>query len=54
VIGKFDLAVHWKVDSNYTHFLSTLYWIYIQRVKINKTPYEAVNVEVLDPDPRMA
>ncbi len=54
VIGKFDLAAHWKVDSNYTHFLSTLYWIYIQRVKISKTPNEAVNIEVLDPDPRMA
>jgi hypothetical protein len=26
----------------------------MQRVKISKTPYEAVNVEVLDPDPRMA
>ncbi|MBE0648716.1 MAG: hypothetical protein IH596_13145 [Bacteroidales bacterium] len=54
VIGKYNLAAHWKVDSNYQHFLSTLYWIYNQRVKISKTPYEAVNVEVLDPDPRMA
>ncbi|MBL7137389.1 MAG: hypothetical protein ISS17_01265 [Bacteroidales bacterium] len=54
VIGKFDLAVHWKIDSNYKYFLSTLFWIYSQRVKITKTPYEAVNVEVWDPDPRMA
>ncbi len=54
VIAKFNLAAHWKIDSNYTHFLSTLYWIYIQRVKISKTPYEAVNIGVLDPDPRMA
>ncbi|NQV01600.1 MAG: hypothetical protein HQ542_03065, partial [Bacteroidia bacterium] len=54
VIEKFDLAAHWKIDSNYKYFLSTLYWIYSKRVKINKTPNEAVNIEVLDPDPRMA
>jgi capsular polysaccharide biosynthesis protein len=54
VISKFDLAAHWKIDSNYKYFLSTLYWIYTQRVKVSKTPYEAVNIEVFDPDPRMA
>ncbi|MBN1198375.1 MAG: hypothetical protein JXA23_03410 [Bacteroidales bacterium] len=54
VIRKFDLAAHWKIDSSYKYFTSTLYWIFTKRVKISKTPYEAVNVEVLDPDPRMA
>ncbi|TSA25461.1 MAG: hypothetical protein D4R67_10010 [Bacteroidetes bacterium] len=54
VIYKFDLAAHWKIDSGYTYFLSTLHWIYSQRVKIKKTPNEAVNIEVWDPDPRMA
>lgn len=54
VIRKFNLAKHWKIDSNYTYFVSTLYWVYQQHVKIKKTPFEAVTVEVLDPDPRMA
>jgi len=54
VIRKFDLAAHWKIDSSYKYFRSTLYWIYSQRVKVSKTPYEAVNVSVQDPDPRMA
>ncbi len=54
VIRKFDLAKHWKIDSNYKYFTSTLYWIYSKRVKIAKTPYEAVTIEVWDPDPRMA
>ena len=54
VIRKFDLASHWEIDSNYQYFTSTLYWIFSQRVKITKTPYEAVTIEVWDPDPRMA
>jgi len=54
VIRKFDLAGHWKIDSSYQFFTSTLYWIYTKRVKISKTPNEAVNIEVFDPDPRMA
>ncbi|MFH1296746.1 MAG: Wzz/FepE/Etk N-terminal domain-containing protein [Bacteroidota bacterium] len=54
VIQKFDLAAHWNVDSSYKYFISTLYWIYSQRVKISKTPNEAVNIVVMDPDPRMA
>jgi uncharacterized protein involved in exopolysaccharide biosynthesis len=54
VVKKFDLARHWKIDSNYRYFMSTLEWIYSQRIKVNKTPYEAVSLEVWDPDPRMA
>ena len=54
VVRKFDLAKHWKIDSNYRYFTSTLYWIYSKRIKITKTPYEAVTIEVWDPDPRMA
>jgi uncharacterized protein involved in exopolysaccharide biosynthesis len=54
VIHQFDLARHWKIDSNYQYFISTLYWIWSQQVKIKKTPFEAVTIEVMDPDPRMA
>jgi len=54
VIMKFDLASHWKVDSSYQYFMSTLDWLFMQRVKVSKTPYEAVSIQVWDPDPRMA
>jgi len=54
VIHRFDLALHWRVDSTYKYFTSTMLYYYGQRVKITKTPYEAVNIEVWDPDPRMA
>ena len=54
VVMRFDLARHWKIDSSYQYFMSTLDWIYSQRVKVSKTPYEAVQITVWDPDPRMA
>ena len=54
LVRKFDLARHWGIDSNYRFFRSTLLWIYSQRVKVSKTPYEAVQIEVWDPDPQVA
>lgn len=54
LVKKFDLARHYGIDSAYKHFESTLVWEYSQRIKISKTPYEAVEVEVWDQDPIMA
>ena len=54
LVKKFNLARHWGIDSAYVHFESTLVWEYSQRVRINKTPFEAVEIEVLDQDPIMA
>jgi hypothetical protein len=54
LVKKFNLAKHWGIDSAYSHFESTLVWEYSQRVHVNKTPYEAVEIEVLDQDPIMA
>ncbi len=54
LVKKFNLAKHWELDSAYTHFESTLSWIYSQRVHVNKTPFEAVEIEILDKDPVMA
>jgi capsular polysaccharide biosynthesis protein len=54
VVLKFNLARHWKLDSSYEYFMSSLDYIFSQRVKITKTPYEAVSIQVWDPDPRMA
>lgn len=54
LVKRFDLARHYGIDSAYKHFESTLVWEFSQRVKISKTPYEAVEVEVWDQDPIMA
>jgi capsular polysaccharide biosynthesis protein len=54
IIKKFDLPKHYKIDSSYKYFYSTLIYEYGQNVIINKTPYESVEIEVLDKDPRIA
>lgn len=54
VIHKFNLPKHWGVDSTYQYFMSTMVWYWEQRVIIAKTPNEAVEIEVLDPDPQVA
>ncbi|MEI7898215.1 MAG: hypothetical protein WCJ26_14350 [bacterium] len=54
LVKKFNLAKHWGIDSAYVHFESTLVWEYSQRVHVNKTPFEAVEIDVLDQDPVMA
>jgi len=54
VIRKFDLARHYKIDSSYKYFLSSMIWEYSQNVKVQKTPYEGINIEVMDKDPKIA
>ena len=54
VIKKFDLAKHYNVDSNFKYFYSTIYYEFGQNISITKTPFESVNITVLDKDPLMA
>ncbi len=54
VIKKFDLAQHYDLDSSYKYFYTVLYYEYGQNVSINKTPYESVEIVVMDEDPQMA
>ena len=54
IVQKFDLPKHYGIDPGYKYFLSTLLWEYGQKVKINKTPYSAVGIEVWDKDPAIA
>jgi len=54
VIKKFDLPKHYGIDPKYEYYLSTMLWEWNQKVKINKTPYEAVTIEVYDKDPNIA
>ncbi len=54
VIQKFDLARHYEIDSSYKYFLSSMLWEYSQNVSVNKTPYEGINIEVMDKEPKIA
>ena len=54
VVAKFDLSRHYGIDPNYEYYTSTLLWEYSKNVKISKTPYDAVTIEVWDKDPKIA
>jgi capsular polysaccharide biosynthesis protein len=54
VIKRFDLARHWEIDSAYKYFYTALYYEYSKSVSISKTPFESVNITVLDKDPQIA
>jgi len=54
IIKKFDLPGHYGIDPNYKYYMSTLLWEFGKKVKITKTPYEAVTIEVWDKDPKIA
>lgn len=54
LVKKFDLPRHYGIDPNYEYFTSTLLWEFSKNVKISKTPYDAVTIEVWDKDPKIA
>ena len=54
VIEKFNLARHYEINPNYKYFRTVLLDEYSQNVKINKTLYESVLIEVNDKDPDTA
>jgi capsule polysaccharide export protein KpsE/RkpR len=54
IVSKFDLPRHYGIDPDYEYYTSTLIWEYSKNVKISKTPYDAVTIEVWDKDPKLA
>ncbi len=54
IIRKFNLAKHYKIDSSYKYFYSTILYKYSKNVQINKTMYESVEIVVMDTDPKIA
>lgn len=54
VIAKFNLAAHYEIDPNYKYYRTIINYEYSQNVKINKTPYDAISIDVLDKDPQLA
>jgi capsular polysaccharide biosynthesis protein len=54
VIIKFNLPEHYKISKDYKYYKTAIYYEYSQNIKVEKTPYDAVSIEVLDKDPVMA
>lgn len=54
LISKYNLAERYKIDSSYKYFQSTIIYEYSKNVRISKTPYESVLIEVFDADPQIA
>lgn len=54
VVAIFNLMEHYNIDPNYKYAKTALLGEYHDRVSISKTPYDAVEIKVLDNDPQMA
>ncbi len=54
VIRKFNLPEHYRIDSSYKYFQSTMQYLYNKNVKISKTQYESIEIVVTDTDPVIA
>ena len=54
IIEKYDLWTDYKIDKNYKFAKTYMLNEYRSKIKIGKTPYEAVSVTVMDKDPFVA
>ncbi len=54
IIEKYDLWTDYKIDKNYKFAKTYMINEYRSKIKISKTPYEAVSITVMDKDPDVA
>lgn len=54
IIEKYDLWSHYGIDRNYQYAKTYMMLEYHEKVKISKTPYDALSIVVKDKDPQMA
>lgn len=54
IVEKYDLWTDYKIDRNYQYAKTYLMLEYHDKIKISKTPYEAVSIVVNDKDPQVA
>ena len=54
IIEKYDLWSDYKIDKNYKYAKTYMLNEYRSKIKIGKTPYEAVSITVMDKDPFVA
>lgn len=51
IILYYDLPDHYGIPRDHKHFNSVMQYMYNRNVRIGKTQFESVNIEVLDTDP---
>ena len=54
IIEKYDLWTDYKIDKNYKFAMTYMLNEYRSKIKIGKTPYEAISITVMDKDPFVA
>lgn len=54
VIKKFDLAKHYRIDTSYKYYHTTMQYLYNKNVKITKTQWESIEIVVTDQNPVIA
>ena len=54
IIEKYDLWSHYKIDRNYQFAKTYMMYEYHEKIKVSKTPYEAISIVVNDKDPVVA
>lgn len=54
IIEKYDLWDHYKIDRNYQFAKTYMMYEFHEKIKISKTPYEAISIVVNDKDPVVA
>jgi uncharacterized protein involved in exopolysaccharide biosynthesis len=54
IVEKYDLWTDYGIDRNYQYAKTYLMLEYHDKIKISKTPYEAVSITVQDKDPQVA
>lgn len=54
IIEEFELDKHYKIDKDYKYYLTAMIGKYSDNVSFRKTENEAIRIEVLDTDPKVA
>ena len=54
IVEKYDLFNHYGIDLNSSHPYSSLYRTYDSNVKISRTEYMSIRIDVYDEDPEIA
>ena len=54
IVEKYDLWTDYNIDKNYQFAKTYMLNEYRSKIRISKTPYEAVSITVMDKDPQVA
>lgn len=51
IIIQYDLPLHYGISSDHKNFNSVMQYMYNKNIRISKTQFESVNIDVMDTDP---